>query len=78
MNTSGRVVRWQLEVVDSDPRYAIECLQRYDLGERDIIEDCSKGRYPKFGSRYRPVEAWIVEQESSEFGKARNRGQIMC
>ncbi len=75
VNTSCRIVRWQLEVVDGDSRNTIECLQCYDLGERDVVKDCPKSRHPKFGSRYRPIKTGIVQQKGGKFSEADNGGQ---
>ena len=75
VNTSCRIVRWQLEVVNGDSRNSIECLKCYDFGERDVVEDCSEGRHPKFGSRYRPIKTGIVQQKGGKFGEADNHGQ---
>ena len=73
--SSCRIVRWQLEVVNGDSRNSIECLKCYDFGERDVVEDCSEGRHPKFGSRYRPIKTGIVQQKGGKFGEADNHGQ---
>jgi hypothetical protein len=70
VNTASRIIRWKLEVADSDARKAIECLKRYNFGECHVIEDRPKCHETKFRRGDRPIKARVVQEECGELSEA--------
>lgn len=60
MNTASRIIRWKLEVADSDTRETIECLEGHNFGEHHVVEDGSKCQETKLWCRDGPVEAGVM------------------
>ena len=70
VNTASRVIRWKLEVADGDAGEAIERLERYDFGQRHVVEDRPKCRETKLRCGDRPIKAGVVQEESGELSEA--------